>query len=144
MPAEIQIEGLAKLRRGLKEIDPQLQKDLRTALLPTANRVADTARGNVPSRTGRAASSIRGGISGNNAYVQGGRSTVPYFGWLDFGARTPKTGNPRTVGPWAGTGPGPARGRFIYPAIDSQHDAIERAAAQAIDDIIQKALPHES
>lgn len=144
MPAEIQIEGLANLRRGLKQIDPQLQKDLRNEFLPIAQRVASGAASRVPSKSGRAAASVRGGVSGNNAYVQGGKKTVPYFGWLDFGGRTPMKGNPRSVGPWAGTGPGPARGRFIYAEIDSQHDAIEQAAAQAIDKIIDKVLPHES
>lgn len=143
MAAEVQIEGLKALRAGLKKIDPQLQKDLRNDLLPVANKVADTARGRVPSKSGRAASSIRGGVSGNNAYVQGGRKTVPYFGWLDFGSRNPVSGNPRSVGPWAKSGAGPARGRFMYPAIDENRDHIETQAAEAIDRIIDKALPHD-
>jgi hypothetical protein len=141
MPAEIQLEGLAAFRRGLKQIDPQLQKDFRQEILPIAQKVAADAAGRVPSRSGRAKGSIRAGVSGNNAYVQGGRSTVPYYGWLDFGSRTAKAdGNPAT-GPWKGSGVGPARGRFIYPAIDANRDDIEREAAKAIDDIIDKALP---
>lgn len=143
MAAEVQIEGLKALRAGLKKIDPQLQKDLRNDLLPVAHRVADEARGRVPSKSGRAASSIRGGVSGNNAYVQGGRATVKHFAWLDFGSRTPVRGNPRSVGPWAGSGAGPKRGRFIYPAIDARRDDIETTAADAIDRIIDKALPHD-
>ena len=40
MPAEIQLEGLAAFRRGLKQIDPQLQKDFRQEILPIAKKVA--------------------------------------------------------------------------------------------------------
>lgn len=139
--AEIQLEGLAKFRKGIKQIDPQLQKDFRQEILPIAQKVAGDAASRVPSRSGRAKGSIRAGVSGNNAYVQGGKSTVPYYGWLDFGARTPVSGRPRSVGPWKGSGVGPQRGRFIYPAIDANRDNIEREAAKAIDDIIDKALP---
>lgn len=141
MPAEIQLEGLAAFRRGLKQIDPQLQKDFRQEILPIARKVADDAASRVPSKSGRARGSIRAGVSGNNAYVQGGKSTVPYYGWLDFGGRTPISGRPRSVGPWKGSGAGPKRGRFIYPAIDDNRGLIEREAAKAIDDIIDKALP---
>jgi len=143
MPGEVQIDGLKALRAGLRKIDPQLQKDLRNDLLPVAHRVAADAAGRVPSKSGRAAASVRGGVSGNNAYVQGGRKTVPYFGWLDFGSRSPKAGNPRSVGPWAGTGAGPKRGRFLYPAIDAKREDIETTAADAIDRVIDRVLPHD-
>lgn len=143
MPAEIQVEGLARLRAGLKQIDPALPKELREKLLPIAVRVADDARGRVPSKSGRAAGSIRGGVSGNNAYVQGGKKSVPYFGWLDFGSRSARSGRSRSVGPWAGSGVGPSRGRFIYPAIDANRAHIEAAAVEAIDEIVGKVLPHD-
>ena len=143
MAGEVQIGGLKALRAGLKKIDPQLQKDLRNDLLPVANRVADTARARVPSKSGRTAASIRGGVSGNNAYVQGGRKTVRHFGWLDFGRRTPVLGNARSVGPWAKSGAGPARGRIMYPAIDERRDDIETSAAEAIDRVIESVLPHD-
>lgn len=139
--AELQIVGLAKLRRALKEIDPALQKELRTALLPIVEPIVQDARSRVPiGKTGKAAKSIRGGVSGNNIYVQGGRSTVPYYGWLDFGVRAPKRGNPRTVGPWTKSGPGPDRGRFIYPAVDANREHTEEVAVQAIADIVAKAI----
>ncbi len=137
----VRIEGLADLRRGLRKIDPELAKEFRNEILPIAQKVANDARSRVPSRSGRAAASVRGGVSGNNAYVQGGKKAVPYFGWLDFGSRSPKRGNPRSVGPWAGSGTGPRRGRFIYPAIDDNRSAIEKQAADAIDGIIERVLP---
>lgn len=137
----VRIDGLADLRKGLRKIDPELAKEFRNEILPIAQKVAGDAASRVPSRSGRAAASVRGGVSGNNAYVQGGKKTVPYFGWLDFGARRAKRGNPRSVGPWAGTGAGPKKGRFIYPAIDANRGAIEKQAADAIDGIIERVLP---
>ncbi len=139
--AAVRVEGLADLRRGLRKIDPALAKEFRQEILPIAERVAADARGRVPSRTGRAAASVRGGVSGNNAYVQGGKKSVPYFGWLDFGSRNPRTGQPRRVGPWKNSGTGPSKGRFIYPAIDANRGAIEQRAAEAIDGIIERVLP---
>lgn len=142
MTAEIQLDGLAAFRRGLKKIDPQLQKDFRNEILPIAQKVAEDARSRVPrGKSGRAAGSIRAGVSGNNAYVAGGKSTVRYYGWLDFGSREPIAGRPRTVGPWKSSGAGPKKGRFVYPAIDENRDNIEREAAKAIDTIIDKVLP---
>ena len=142
MPAEVQVQGLAAFRRGLKQIDPALQKELRGEFLQIGERVATGARARVPQgKTGRAAGSIRAGVSGNNAYVQGGKSTVPYYGWLDFGARTPVSGRPRSVGPWKGSGVGPKRGRFIYPAIDENRQHIEQASANAMERVAEKVLP---
>ena len=142
MPAEVQIDGLKAFRRALGQIDPALQKELRGEFLKIGERVATTARARVPrGKTGKAAGSIRAGVSGNNAYVQGGKSSVPYYGWLDFGARTPVSGRPRSVGPWKGSGVGPKRGRFIYPAIDENRQHIEQASANAMERVAEKVLP---
>ena len=141
MSAEVQLDGLKQFRKALGQIDPALQKELRGEFLKVGEKVADDARRRVPRKTGKAAGSIRAGVSGNNAYVQGGKSAVPYYGWLDFGARTPITGRPRTVGPWKGSGGGPQRGRFIYPATDQNRNHIESEAAQAVDRVCEKVLP---
>lgn len=137
----VRVDGLADLRRGLRRIDPELAKEFRTSILPIANKVAADARSRVPTRSGRAAASIRGGVSGNNAYVQGGKKSVPYFGWLEYGSRNPQKGRPRSVGPWAASGVGLSRGRFIGPAVASNRGAIEQQAAEAIDAIIERVLP---
>lgn len=143
MGAEVRVDGIKRIRAGLRKIDPELVKELRGRFLGISQTVASTARGKIPARSGRAAASIRGGVSGNNAYVQGGKKTVPYFGWLDFGSRTPQSGRPRSVGPWAASGVGPARGRYIYPAIDQHRDDIEREAVKAMNDVTDKVLPHD-
>jgi hypothetical protein len=142
-PAEIRMEGLAPLRRGLKAIDAELPKELRDKLLPLAQDVASGVRARIPSRSGTAAGSVRGGVSGNNVYVQGGKKQVPYYGWLDFGTRTPAKGHPRHYGPWFKSGLGPARGRFMYAEVDARRDELERRAADAMEEVATRLLPHD-
>ena len=142
MPGEVQLDGLKAFRRALGKIEPALQKELRGEFLKIGERVAAGARARVPQgKTGKARGSIRAGVSGNNAYVQGGKSTVPYYGWLDFGTRTPQKGNPRHVGPWRRSGVGPERGRFIYPSIDDNKQYIEQQGAEAMERVAEKVLP---
>lgn len=122
----VTVEGLATVRRQLNELgNVEARSELRDGLKAAAEIVAADARNRVPEgKTGRARASVRATAGGNRAFVRGGRSTVPYYGWLDFGSRTPKTGRPRKVGPWAETGRGPRGGRFIYPALDATRDDV--------------------
>jgi len=136
----VEFVGLKELRRDLKKIDPQLTKELRTEFLQVGQKVAADARSMVPQATGRAAASIRAGVSGNTAYVAGGKKSVPYYGWLDFGSRTPRRGQSRKDGPWKRSGSGPKRGRFIYPAIAKNERYIAQAAANAANQAIAKAV----
>lgn len=134
---EIRVEGLAELRRALRKAE-QVDDltELRVALKRAASVVAADAQSRVPSRTGRARGAIRAVSGGNKAYVVGGKKKIPYYGWLDFGSRSPQTGQPRSVGPWTGSGKGPAKGRFIYPAIDAKRpevvDLVGDAVGQAL------------
>ena len=136
----VKVDGLKELRRALNKLDPELTKTMRSELLDLGKEVAVDAQRRVPERSGRAKGSIRAGVSGNNAYVAGGRKSVPYYGWLDFGGRTPRSGRPRSVGPWKGSGPGPERGRFIYPTIVRNRREIEQKAQQAFDKAAEAAL----
>ena len=139
--AGIEIEGLAAFRRDLKKIDDNLTKELRDDLVLLSREIATEARALVPrGKTGAAAESIRGGVSGNNAYVAGGKKSVPYYGWLDFGTREPISGRPRSVGPWKKSGGGPKLGRFIYRAIQANTRKIEDRAQKAFDKAAEKAL----
>lgn len=137
---EIRVDGLADLRRALKRMENlEATADLRAGLKRAADEVAQDAKGRVPSRTGRAASTIRATSGGNRAYVVEGKAAVPYVGWLDFGSRTPRLGNPRTVGPWAGSGKGPAKGRFIYPAIDAREAQVVQLVEHAVSEALRQA-----
>jgi hypothetical protein len=136
----IGIEGLAETRSALRQMgDADKLVEVRDALKVAAGIAAADARGRVPSRSGTAAGSIRPLAGGNTAYVAGGTAGVPYYGWLDFGSRRPVRGNPRSRGPWAGSGKGPHKGRFIYPAIDARSADISEAVGGGIDKLIRKA-----
>lgn len=133
----LKVEGLAELRRALGKIEPvEAKTELRDGLKRAADLVARDAQGRVPSRTGRARASLRAVSGGNRAYVVGGKASVPYYGWLDFGGRRPITGNPRSVGPWAGSGRGPIGGRAIYPAFEARQDEV----VSLVEDALAKAL----
>lgn len=137
--AGVEIIGLREFRRDLKKIDPELQKQLRSELLDLGKEIADDARADVPVRTGRARDSIKAGVSGNNAYIQGGKKTVPYYAWLDFGGVLRPTGGRRNT---------QVRefrkdGRFIYPAIDRARPKILDRAEKAFDNAARDALGHD-
>ena len=132
--AGINVEGFAAFRRDLKKIDAELAKELRSDLLVIAREIAKETAQRVPAGdTGQARGSVRAGVSGNNAYVAGGKASVPYYGWLDFGSRNAISGRPRSVGPWKGSGSGPQSGRFIYPTIVRNKREIEVKAQRAFD-----------
>lgn len=140
MKAGLQIEqaGLKSLMKALKQADPELQKELKRELKEAAQIVAADAKGRVPSRSGKAAGSIRSGGTAKGAYVAGGKASVRYYGWLDFGSRSPISGRPRSVGPWAGSGTGPKKGRFIYPALDAKRDEVRKHVRTAVNKSIDK------
>lgn len=139
MSVGIRVEGIRELRKALRDAeDIENLKEFREGLKAAAELVAEDARGRVPSVTGRAAASLRATAGGNKAYVQGGKAAVPYYGWLDFGTRNPNIGNPRSVGPWSGTGPGPAKGRFIYPALEAREDEVRAAVEKGVDAMNKK------
>ena len=133
-PVGVQVVGLKEFRRSIAHL-PEVKTELRNDMLTVGKKIAADAATHVPSKTGRARSTIRVGVSGNQAYVAGGKQRVPYYGWLDFGSRTAKTGQPRSVGPWAKTGAGPKQGRYLYPAIERNTKAIKKAALAAFDRI---------
>lgn len=137
----IAFDGLNAFRRDLKKIDDTLAKELRVDLLVIAREIARETAQRVPiGATGRAAGSVRASVSGTNAAIRAGKADVPYYGWLDFGSRTPQQGNPRSVGPWKRSGPGPQGGRYIYPTIRRNQREIKEKAEEAFEKARDAAL----
>lgn len=130
--AGIEVEGLRETAKAVKALDPELAKSLKVAFTKVAEVVADAARAKVPTRSGRARSSVRAGADTKGPYVAGGKKAVPYYGWLDFGSRSPVKGHPRAYGPWFKSGVGPKRGRFIYPALDAHEQQVIEGAEAAL------------
>ena len=133
MPSGIvRVEGLREVDKALRDMGDGIDKEFRGEAKGIADVVARDARGEVPKDSGAAASSIKAGATAKGAYVSGGKKSVPYYGWLDFGSRSPLSGRPRSLGPWKGSGKGPAKGRFIYPALDRNRATIERRTLKAV------------
>jgi HK97 gp10 family phage protein len=129
----ISVEGLDELRRDLKQAGDKLeQRKLRTKLRKAAEIVASDARSRMPSLTGNARSSVKAGAATGAAYVQGGKADQPYYGWLDFGSRTPN----KQVGPWRNSGTGPRGGRFIYPALEANSEELVEQVTKAVDEAL--------
>lgn len=133
MQIAVKVDGLRSLDRALGEMGSEVRKEFRKEMKAVAEVVAADARRRVPVRSGQARRSVRATFSGSSAAVRGGKKRVPYYGWLDFGTRSPRSGRPRSVGPWRGTGSGPAEGRFIYPAIRENQVKIRRMTEEVVD-----------
>lgn len=131
----VRVENLAQFRKALGAVDPALPKALRDKLKPIGERIATRARSTMPRRSGRAAASVKSGVSGNRAYVQIGSARTPYAAWLDFG------GTLRPTGRRHGTQHRPKirGGRYLYPAIEAMRPATERAASEAFDQAAREA-----
>lgn len=129
----ISVQGLDELRRDLKQAGNKVeQRKLRTKLKRAAEIVADDARGRVPVVSGDARSTLKAGATAGSAFVVGGKADSPYYGWLDFGSRTPN----QQVGPWRNSGAGPHGGRFIYPAIKANSDELIKQVTDAVDEAL--------
>lgn len=139
MDLSLEVSGLKELRSALKQLDDGSLKRLRDSLKVAGDIIASDARRRAAGFSKRAAATIRTTAGGNRVYIQGGKAKLPWYGWADFGTRSPVSGRPRSVGPWAGSGAGPGRGRFIYPAIDDKFDALVAKVAEAIGDSIDQA-----
>lgn len=139
VPLHVNVDGLRELRRDLKKAEQVDDlRELRLGLKKAAGVVAAEAKERIPVRSGRARGSVRASTGGSRAYVLGGKKTVPYYGWLDFGSRSPRSGRARSVGPWKGSGDGPSGGRFIYPALDAKADEVARIVEEAVTDALNK------
>jgi hypothetical protein len=118
------VAGLAEMRRGLKGMDSSLPKSVRVALNSVAQVVVDAAKPKIPSRTGAAKGSLKAASSQNQARVSAGGQRAPYYPWLDFGGRV---GRKKSV-----HRDFYKSGRYIYPAVADNQDAIQEAMFKAV------------
>jgi hypothetical protein len=135
----VEIPGLKALLADLQDMPKDIQDILPRMFKDVAETVAQDAARRVPSQSGNAIASIRSkGTKRGGAIVAGGRD-APYFKWLDFGSRSPRTGNTRDEGPWRGSGAGPKGGRYVYPAIEDNWDKTMEACMDAVDRAAKEA-----
>lgn len=121
----IKVTGLAELTRALKKVDSDLPKAMRLANNEAANVVVRGALAlNVPSRSGKAAKSIKAKSTRTEGRVQGGGNQAPYYPWLDFGGRVGRRHS--VVREFI------KEGRFIYPAYKQNKEQVRDAYEMAL------------
>jgi phage gpG-like protein len=121
----VRIEGLAELRRDLRQSSPEVRRDVTRALKEGAKVVAVTAAPLTARQSGKLAGGWRPGAAGNSAFV---RNRVPYAGVLEFGGRIAPKGTPFTIRAHpAGTRALQLRENQIVEAVG---DAVEGAFAR--------------
>lgn len=110
----LEVEGLKEFRKALKDLDDDLPKALRMALNKSVEIIVDNAQPDVPSRSGRARSSIKARSTQTTARVSGGGNKAPYYPWLDFGGAVGRRDSVRR--------PFLKNGRYIYNAYFKHRD----------------------
>lgn len=136
------MSGVRELRSSLRKVAPALLPELRGEMKAAAEVVAKDARRRVrrsirnPDRsTGRAEKSLRVLAGGNRVYIAGGKQSVPYFGWLDFGGDLKPVGYRKNTQRRST----PHRGRYIYPAIGANIDEVVDGIEKAVDRATRRA-----
>lgn len=149
--AGVAVEGFAETRKALKQFAAEAEKEFRDELKNSSvmYRIADNASVRIrtatgrnlkrPSRsTGRAAGSIRVQSTAKGVFLVGGKATVPYFGWLDFGGALKPEGRRKN----RQSRPFLKKGRALYPAISKHRSELGAVAEDAMANARQKAGLH--
>lgn len=127
----VKIEGLAEFNRDLRKLGSDLPKALRLAHNEAAQLIVDYAKPRVPTKTGRAAGSVKAKSTRTESRVQGGSKRVPYYPWLDFGGR---------VGPRRSVHrPFIKEGRYLYPALGANYDQFTELLTEKLIDVARQA-----
>jgi hypothetical protein len=127
----VKIEGLAEFNRNLRKLDNDLPKALRLAHNDAAQLIVDWARPRVPSKSGRAAGSVKAKSTRTESRVQGGSKRVPYYPWLDFGG---KVGPKRSV-----KRPFIKQGRYLYASLSANYDRFAELLTEKLIDVARQA-----
>jgi hypothetical protein len=133
MSDPVKIEGLAQFSRDLKKLDSDLPKALRVALNEAADLVVDRARPGIPTRSGKAARSVRKASTRTAVRVRAGGARAPYYPWLDFGGRV---GKGRSV-----VRPFDKHGRYLYAGYFKLKASgeFEQVLTKALLDVVESA-----
>lgn len=132
MVAKIEVTGLRDFQRQLKAMDAGLPKQLRLALNEAAKVVIDYAQPRIPSRTGRAAASLKARSSQRQARIGVGGNRAPYYPWLDFGGEGRVKGRPAAR-------PFIKSGRYVYKGLEVKRDRVTEIMSAALTQLAKDA-----
>jgi len=112
MRPQLELVGYRQLKKELRQLGDEAVASLKQTNKEAADLVADTARPNVPVRTGRLKGTLRTTGTMRGGVVRMGRKAVPYAGPIHFGWPN----RPNAAKGWRG---GPIRPNpFLYEAMD--------------------------
>lgn len=151
MRPEVKLEGFAELSKALKAAGDGAEKEFREELKNSSTMFAITADARRrqaaatgrnlkrPSRsTGQSAAAVRVSATAKGVYLIGGKASVPYYGWVEFGGALKPSGRRHNTQRRDFI----KRGRSLYPAIEQHKPAIKGVALDAMENIKQKAGLH--
>ena len=127
----ITVDGGDQLVAALHQLADATPAMVRVLVARSGELVVDWARPKVPHRTGAAAASLQVEENGQTATVVSGGSRAPHYPWLDWGGAVGRGGH--TVRPYI------AQGRYLYPALRAQGDAIADAQRHALVELCRTA-----
>lgn len=135
------VEGVKEAKAALAELGrAEERKEFTKAYRKISDMAASDIRKSIPlgpAKGGHARDGVKARASKAGAAVVIPRRTVPYYGWLDFGSRTPNVGAPRSIGPWKQSGFGPEKGRFAYPTIERNYEKYVDATDDAMREVVR-------
>lgn len=131
----VNVHGLADLRRALKRIDTDLDRDVRIELKALGESIAQVARNRAPigpagdPHRGALRSSIKVSVRQKTASIY---SKLPYAAVHEWGGSIRPKGTPIQI-----------EGRhYIVSAIEDSHDLIERRLLNTLDAVVARAGFH--
>lgn len=127
----VRIDGLREIVRAIRAVDADLAKALRLGANKAAAIVVDAARAKMPSRTGRAKTSVRAKSTRTAARVTSGGKRAPYVPWLDYGGNVGRGNTAHR--------PFIADGRYVYPAFRANREQFEKIYRDELQDIVRRA-----
>lgn len=112
--AQLRLIGYRELKRDLRRMGDEAIAELKRVNKEAADMVADTARPEIPVRSGRLKGTLRTTGTMRGGVVRMGRKAVPYAGPIHFGWPS----RPAPARGWRG---GPiAPNPFLYEAMDKR------------------------
>jgi len=127
----VKVEGLSEFNRNLRKLNSELPKALRMAHNDAAQLIVSYARPRVPTKSGRAAGTIKAKSTRTESRVSGGSKRASYYPWLDFGGRV---GPKRSV-----HRPFIKQGRYLYPALGANYDKFVALLEEKLIDVARQA-----
>jgi hypothetical protein len=130
--ATINIHGLKEFQRSLREVDAGLPRLLRVVFNEAMGLVIGYARERMPTRTGRAASSLKPKSQQRSARISLGGKAAPYAPWLDFGGAGRIKGRPPNR-------PFQREGRYVYKGLAVKRDEITKVMVKGMTQVARDA-----